>query len=115
MKKNRLNIIRWALPFLFVFYTAGITLFIHSHVVNGVTIVHSHPFKKGSTHGHTTVQFQLIHILNQALNTGAGFSLFSLAFIATFLHILLWRPQIVRNAISYRSVRYLRGPPSFSF
>ncbi len=36
------------LPVLFISYMAGITLFTHSHVVNGVTIVHSHPFKKGT-------------------------------------------------------------------
>ena len=36
--------------YMFISYMAGITLFTHSHVVNGVTIVHSHPFKKGSEH-----------------------------------------------------------------
>ena len=46
---------KWFLPVLFISYMAGITLFTHSHVVNGVTIVHSHPFKKGSEHSHTTV------------------------------------------------------------
>ena len=51
---------RWFLPVLFISYMAGITLFTHSHVVNGVTIVHSHPFKKDSPHSHTTVEFQLI-------------------------------------------------------
>ena len=39
---------KWFLPVLFISYMAGITLFTHSHVVNWVTIVHSHPFKKGS-------------------------------------------------------------------
>jgi hypothetical protein len=46
---------KWFLPVLFISYMAGITLFTHSHVVNGVTIVHSHPFKKGGEHSHTTV------------------------------------------------------------
>ncbi len=43
-----MKIMRWFLPVLFISYMAGITLFTHSHVVNGVTIVHSHPFKKDS-------------------------------------------------------------------
>lgn len=47
MKRLYLNIMKWFLPVLFISYMAGITLFTHSHVVNGVTIVHSHPFKKG--------------------------------------------------------------------
>ena len=58
---------RWFLPVLFISYMAGITLFTHSHVVNGVTIVHSHPFKKDSPHSHTTVEFQLIHLLNHVV------------------------------------------------
>ena len=39
------NILKWFLPLLFIAYLGGITLFTHSHVVNGVIIVHSHPFK----------------------------------------------------------------------
>ena len=63
MKRLYLNIMKWFLPVLFISYMAGITLFTHSHVVNGVTIVHSHPFKKGVEHSHTTVEFQLLHFL----------------------------------------------------
>lgn len=79
MKQGYLKIMRWFLPVLFISYMAGITLFTHSHVVNGVTIVHSHPFKKDSPHSHTTVEFQLIHLLSHVATTGAGifFSLFS--------------------------------------
>ena len=66
MRQLYRNIIKFFLPVLFISYMAGITLFTHSHVVNGVTIVHSHPFKKGTEHNHTTVEFQLLHLLNQA-------------------------------------------------
>ena len=50
-----LNIMRCFLPVLFVSYLVSITFFAHIHVVNGVTIVHSHPFKKGAAHKHSTV------------------------------------------------------------
>lgn len=79
---------RWFLPVLFISYMAGITLFTHSHVVNGVTIVHSHPFKKDSPHSHTTVEFQLIHLLNHVVTTGAGIFFLSLQFIACLLYTL---------------------------
>ena len=72
MRQLYRNIIKFFLPVLFISYMAGITLFTHSHVVNGVTIVHSHPFKKGSEHSHTTVEFQLIHFLNHVLVTDNG-------------------------------------------
>ena len=35
---------------LFAIYYASITLFAHVHVINGVMLVHSHPFKKAHTH-----------------------------------------------------------------
>ncbi|WP_131925321.1 hypothetical protein [Prevotella heparinolytica] len=57
MKKSR-NIIKWFLPLLFIVYWGGITLFTHSHVVNGVIIVHSHPFQ--GEHEHTEVQLETI-------------------------------------------------------
>lgn len=40
---------------LFLSYNAGISLFAHTHVVNGAPIVHSHPFAK-STHSHSNAQ-----------------------------------------------------------
>lgn len=86
MKQGCLKIMRWFLPVLFISYMAGITLFTHSHVVNGVTIVHSHPFKKDSPHSHTTVEFQLIHLLNHVVTTGAGIFFLSLQFIACLLY-----------------------------
>ena len=80
---------RWFLPVLFISYMAGITLFTHSHVVNGVTIVHSHPFKKDSPHSHTTVEFQLIHLLSHVATTGAGIFFLSFQFIAYLLYTCL--------------------------
>ena len=89
---------KWFLPVLFISYMAGITLFTHSHVVNGVTIVHSHPFKKGSEHSHTTVEFQLIHLLNHVLVTDSGL-------------ILFIRPQAEPYHRSCPGVISLRAPP----
>lgn len=61
MEKLR-SIIRIFLPLLFITYLGGITLFTHSHVVNGVIIVHSHPFK--GEHEHTEVQLETIFYLS---------------------------------------------------
>ena len=100
---------RWFLPVLFISYMAGITLFTHSHVVNGVTIVHSHPFKKRLSHGHTTVEFQLIHLLSHVATTGTGifFSLFQ--FIAYLLYTLSWRPDRGRDTVRPSWAWYLCG------
>ena len=64
MKQLLHKIARYFLPVLFISYIGCISLFTHSHVVNGVTIVHSHPYKPGTEHEHTTAEFQLIHMLS---------------------------------------------------
>lgn len=40
---------------VFLSYYAGISLFAHTHIVNGAVIVHSHPFAK-SSHDHSEAQ-----------------------------------------------------------
>lgn len=111
MKHLRLTILKWFLPILFISYMAGITLFTHSHVVNGVSIVHSHPFKKSAPHSHTMVEFQLIHLLSHVVTTGAGVFFLSLQFIACLLYTLSWRPNIARYTSSVAGVVSLRAPP----
>lgn len=56
--RNRYTFLKWGLLGLFSLYLAGISFFIHSHVVDNTKIVHSHPFK--SNHEHATAQFIII-------------------------------------------------------
>ena len=72
LKRLLLNITRYFLPILFVSYLVSLTFFAHVHVVNGVTIVHSHPFKKGAAHKHSTVELLLIHFLSHLTADGAA-------------------------------------------
>lgn len=52
---------KFFLPLLFLMYWGSITLFAHSHVVNGVIMVHSHPFK--ADHQHTQAEAETILFL----------------------------------------------------
>ena len=45
----------WVLLLLFVVYQVGSTSFVHTHIVNGVTVVHSHLSTQGD-HQHTAKQ-----------------------------------------------------------
>ena len=58
-KRNRLSLLRmikaWVMLLLFVVYQVGITSFVHVHIVNGVTIVHSH-LLGDNAHDHTEKQ-----------------------------------------------------------
>ena len=56
------------LPLVFILYWGGITLFAHSHVVNGVIIVHSHPFKAG--HQHSQAEAETILFLDHYATPG---------------------------------------------
>lgn len=79
-----LNITRYFLPILFVSYLVSLTFFAHVHVVNGVTIVHSHPFKKGAAHEHSTVELIHIHFLSHLTTDGAAV-IFALSLFIPFI------------------------------
>lgn len=66
--------IKFLLLSLFLWYYGCITLFNHTHIINGVTIVHSHPTSpfgdtKGNGHSHTSTQIVLISELSNFLTT----------------------------------------------
>lgn len=105
------NIFRVFFPLLFVFYWGGITLFSHSHVVNGVIVVHSHPFKAGHTHSEGGLEtiFFLAHF-----NT-SGEEIISHPFISgLFLLCVFLIPALQAGVNSLPSqVVSLRAPPFF--
>ena len=103
------NILKWFLPLLFIAYLGGITLFTHSHVVNGVIIVHSHPFK--GEHSHTEAQVETIFFLSSFVAS----SLPAILFVASALLVLL-RVLSVPAVEHIKCVRVrcgisLRAPP----
>lgn len=112
MKQLCRDMMKYFLPILFTAYMAGITLFTHAHVVGGATIVHSHPFKKGSTHEHTAVEFQLLHLLNEVLLTDSGLSPLSVIALFLLLAIFLTPPPRQPFCASCMGVVSLRAPPA---
>lgn len=68
LNKKVKEVIKIALPVLFIMYASCITFFTHTHIVNGVTIVHSHPYSTDDSgkpsHEHTGAEIQLIHNLS---------------------------------------------------
>lgn len=57
------------LPLLFLWYIGGITLFPHTHIVDGVRIVHSHP-NPDAEHQNGS-DYLTIHMLAQFQSCGA--------------------------------------------
>jgi hypothetical protein len=94
---------------LFCCYLSGISLFSHVHIVNGVSIVHSH-LGGGSEHNHSESQFAVIDILSHfqseaAADTDAVCTPF---FITANLYTDYSAPEILSGCSSVLS---LRGPP----
>lgn len=96
-------LLRVILPVIFITYACSITFFTHTHIVNGVTIVHSHPFltdEDGNlTHEHTPAEIQLIQVLS---------TFFSAALIALFFLFGLFQVQRIILAV-YQKKFLLRG------
>ncbi len=94
---------------LFSLYWCSITLFTHSHVLNGAIIVHSHPFK--GQHSHTTAQFETIFFLSLILTTGEIFHSFCLTVWRSLIAILCTEYiPAAPNSRQPQAIR-LRAPP----
>lgn len=109
------SILKLSLLLLFISYMAGITLFTHSHIVNGVTIVHSHPFKKGVEHTHTEDGFILIDILNHVLIPLQKVFFSLSAVVLALIAIISIQPRLCRLLSSWRRHSVPRAPPACVF
>jgi len=101
---------------LFLGYYSSITFFTHSHIINGVTIVHSHPFNtdKGgdsSSSPHSGKELQIIQLLSDFFTIAV-----SLSFAVILFRSLLYKIPIKSNEDGHiKSCGYctysLRAPP----
>jgi|WetSurMetagenome_2_1015567.scaffolds.fasta_scaffold201640_2 hypothetical protein len=74
---------RFLLLILFLGYYSSITFFTHSHIINGVTIVHSHPFNSDrgghpSNSPHSEKQLFVIQLLSEFFTTAVAISIAAL-------------------------------------
>jgi hypothetical protein len=113
--KNRFKrIYGYFLLILFLGYYGSITLFYHSHIVNGDTIVHSHPSRTNShgvpIHSHTDKGFITVHLL----------SCFVVSFILVYFNFRTIAPIVNKIVLKTKQgsanhtfyyLYSLRGPP----
>ena len=100
---------------IFCLYTSSITFFTHSHIVNGVTIVHSHFYladdEGNPTHEHSGAEIQLI----QHLSTYFVFGLIAAAIILGWLTLrattLFVNQDCIYKQNLYQKYFRLRAPP----
>lgn len=72
MKNERKHILISVLMLmLFLSYQAGLSLFTHTHTIDGIKIVHSHPYT-GDNHAHSDAQIFAISHLSTFLSEEAN-------------------------------------------
>jgi len=106
-----------ALTAIFMTYVCFITFFTHVHIVNGVTIVHSHPFKSDANgdplHEHTGAEIQLIHTLSTFFSTGLIVLLIILGVFGLKKKTQPLREYLFHPRLYSEGPSRLRPPPSF--
>lgn len=114
-KGFRKHIRVWALCLatLFAAYYATTALFTHVHVVNGVMLVHSHPFSH--SHSHSDGQTLALHFLSTFSSLEPGHTeVETPSRFAPALFITLYKEYIPCRMLLYGR-EYLRAPPVLSF
>lgn len=121
IQKSMLNekikrVLKIALPALFITYACCITFFTHTHIVNGVTIVHSHPYatdEQGNpSHEHTGVEIQLIHTLSTFFVAGLIVWAVVLGLFRTKQSTFYVKPSLLIPSLSIEGLSRLRPPPA---
>ena len=104
----------WAFSLLtlFVVYYSVTALYVHMHEVNGVVVIHSHPFTEH--HSHSASQALTLHFLSTFTSLDwhaveAACPDFPLLYLLTFSF------EIIHTLLSYGEGLYLRAPPAGSF
>ncbi len=116
-KQGLLRTLHYLVMVIFCAYYAGITLFVHHHIVNGVLISHSHPYNifnpDAQNHNHSANAFRTIDLLThlQALDIHAVAPLF---FFLGLLGIIMAGRAILRCQAAAPLLFHLRAPPFFS-
>lgn len=114
-EKIHINVVRYLLPVLFFGYFISVTFFPHTHIYDGVKIVHSHPFKPNSDsqpsgHNHTHQGYLFINHISKILVAGIFLLTLSFTFRQTyFLFIRERRKYFVINSLKH-TLYFPRAP-----
>ncbi|MDR2968900.1 MAG: hypothetical protein LBV32_04765 [Tannerellaceae bacterium] len=112
MSKKSRQIISCILIVIFTLFYANICFFYHSHIINGVTIVHSHIHSKAhaQTGTHSVTELTLISTLSSFQTLQAGLCFAGLGIFLLFQAIIrpLFRDRTIPKSVACVS---LRAPP----
>ena len=97
---------------IFSVYYATVAFYTHAHILNGVTVMHAHPFH--GEHSHSQGQLILLNLFSHIYSEEAGDIVHFPIPIRPYLYTLeddYQTPAFVSDLVDGL---YLRGPPSFT-
>lgn len=104
---------------IFSLYTCSITFFTHTHIIGGVTIVHSHFYgtdEEGKpTHEHTGAEIQLIQYLSTYYIFGAIALTILIGLVTNGSITLYINRDCSFTRLLHQTLLRLRAPPVYSF
>lgn len=111
---RRLNtrILAASLLALFIAFFCGSHLCVHTHIVDGRLVAHSHPYLPSGHHSHSGAGITAISFINNALNSAikSGDAISVSAFIS-YVAKLFWA-DTASNSTSAHIHFSLRAPPA---
>lgn len=109
-ERKHITFFRFFFPLIFLLYFGGITLFNHTHVVNGIIIVHSHPFS--GEHNHSEKSLETIFFLSVLQSFGDDESPFTPVLWLSLIGIILIPILCDKSKAIIHGVISLRAPPA---
>ena len=95
----------------FVGFFVSISFFKHKHVVNGVLIVHSHPFSSTENHSHSADATNLIQQLSHFESKSAAFACLALDG-NFFIQLISATSTSLQMALGSSQQHFSRPPPT---
>lgn len=114
--KSLKNVLKIILPLIFIHYFITISFFTHTHVINGVTIVHSHPYQSDKDgkpmHEHSGTEIQLIQVLSVFYASAIIAVAIFLALTSAICRKILIPVKIALKNEDHHLYLFLRPPPA---
>lgn len=114
MKDKIRKYMKWILPVIFIGYFGIVSLFEHAHIVDGVIVVHSHPFETlpgGAAHHHPAGQLQFFSFLSHFIAGDGCVASLTVGFLPSLLFsyaVLLFTSAFISLT---KGALQLRAPP----
>jgi len=104
----------------FLIYFASVVIFSHTHYINGILVIHSHPYpisesSNNPAHQHTTDELLILQVTSETNFVASDFGIeLDGQLLSKTLPIVLPQNELSDDNSFYDNGLYLRAPPVLS-